>query len=199
MADIIDTLVGVARGDRMDLLRAARPQARENAQRSFELLLEPSEPGSFPLADRYAVATYTVGLQASESPAFTFYSELLEDETSPQLASDVVAMAKKDRRPGPYGSYREPRHASESEPGPTVRYLTGIRPGSISERLAAALEQAHLLSLHPRDAGPEHLRRLEGAGWSADDIVTLSQLIAFLSFQIRVVDGLLALSKETPE
>jgi hypothetical protein len=35
---------------------------------------------------------------------------------------------------------------------------------------------------------------LEAAGWSADDIVVLSQLVAFLSFQIRVVAGLGVLS-----
>jgi uncharacterized protein YciW len=28
------------------------------------------------------------------------------------------------------------------------------------------------------------------AGWSADDIVSLSQLVAFLSFQLRVAWGL---------
>ncbi len=38
------------------------------------------------------------------------------------------------------------------------------------------------------------LQRLLDAGWSTTDIVTLSQLVAFLSFQIRVVAGLHALA-----
>ena len=53
-----------------------------------------------------------------------------------------------------------------------------------------------LLVLHPRDAKPAHLQALLVAGWSTTDIVTLSQLVAFLSFQIRVVAGLRVLSAE---
>jgi hypothetical protein len=56
------------------------------------------------------------------------------------------------------------------------------------------LRHAHFLVFHPRDAQPQRLRVLEAAGWSADDIVVLSQLVAFLSFQIRVVAGLCVLS-----
>jgi len=35
---------------------------------------------------------------------------------------------------------------------------------------------------------------LHNAGWSTNDIVTLSQLVAFLAFQIRAVAGLRALA-----
>ena len=59
---------------------------------------------------------------------------------------------------------------------------------------SAALEQAHLLVFRPRDASPQALQELLNAGWSATDIVILSQLVAFLSFQIRVVVGLRALA-----
>jgi uncharacterized protein YciW len=34
------------------------------------------------------------------------------------------------------------------------------------------------------------------AGWSADGIVTLSQLVSFLAFQVRVVAGLSVLAAE---
>lgn len=196
MPDVIDLLAGISAGSALDSIRATRPQARENAQRSFELLFEPSEPGGFPLAERYAVAAYTVGLQASSSPALAFYTELLEDEGDDALASAVAQLAEAHRRPGPYGSYKESGLIGESEPGPTVEIPADE---AVSQHLAAGLEYAHLLSLHPRDAAPEHLRRLEAAGWSADDIVTLGQLISFLSFQIRVVDGLLALNQEVSQ
>lgn len=198
MADIIDTLAQIEPGSKLDQVRRDRPQARDNAQRSFEVLFEPADPGTFPLAERYAVAAYTVSLQASDSPAATFYTELLEEEISSELAEAVAELAARDRRPGPYGEYKETGLAAESEPGPAVSYTAEQRPAVIDERLAAALEHAHLLSLHPRDAEAEHLRRLEAAGWSADDIVTLSQLISFLSFQIRVVDGLIALKRARP-
>lgn len=192
-ADIIDSLCQITPGSHLDTIRRSRAQARENAQRSFEVLLDPQDPGTFPLSERYAVAAYTVGLQASDSAALAFYLELTEEETDSHFARSIEQLASAARRAGPYGEYREPRHAEESEPGETVHYDPEDVPGS-SPRLAAALEHAHLLSLHPRDARPEHLKRLENAGWSADDIVTLSQLISFLAFQIRVVDGLLALA-----
>ena len=38
------------------------------------------------------------------------------------------------------------------------------------------------------------MQKLIDAGWSTTDIVTLSQLVSFLSFQIRVIAGLLALA-----
>ena len=34
------------------------------------------------------------------------------------------------------------------------------------------------------------LQSLLDAGWSTNDIVTISQLVSFLSYQIRVVSGL---------
>ena len=52
----------------------------------------------------------------------------------------------------------------------------------------------HLLIFHPRDAAPGALQELLDAGWSTTGIVTLSQIAAFLSFQIRVVAGLRALT-----
>ena len=57
-------------------------------------------------------------------------------------------------------------------------------------RLAAAFDYMHLLVFHPRDAAPAELQALLDAGWSTTDIVTLSQIAAFLSFQIRVIAGL---------
>lgn len=197
MADIIDTLVEIEPGSRLDEIRRMRQQARENAQRSFEVLFEPSDEGTFPLAERYAIAYYTVSLQASDSPAALFYAELFEDEAGTELVAAVTELADQSKMQGPYGFYKETGLRLESVPGPMVTYRSEERPAVITERLAAALEQAHLLSLHPRDATAQHLRRLEEAGWNADDIVTLSQLIAFLAFQIRVVDGLLALKGAT--
>ena len=49
---------------------------------------------------------------------------------------------------------------------------------------------------HPRDAAPAALQTLLNAGWSTTDIVTLSQIAAFLSFQIRVVAGLRVLASD---
>ena len=51
-----------------------------------------------------------------------------------------------------------------------------------------------MLVLHPRDATPVHLQALLDAGWTTADVVTLSQLVAFLSYQVRVAAGLRTLA-----
>ena len=51
-----------------------------------------------------------------------------------------------------------------------------------------------MLVFHPRDADVRSLQALLDAGWSTTEVVTLSQLVAFLSFQIRVVAGLKVLA-----
>jgi uncharacterized protein YciW len=56
------------------------------------------------------------------------------------------------------------------------------------------VDHMHLLVFHPRDAAPASLQALLDAGWSTTDIVTLSQIAAFLSFQIRMIAGLRALA-----
>lgn len=53
--------------------------------------------------------------------------------------------------------------------------------------------------LHPRDAAPADLQALLDAGWTTPSIVTLSQIIAFVSFQSRVVAGLIALNATAAE
>lgn len=58
-----------------------------------------------------------------------------------------------------------------------------------SARLEAALVHAQRVSHHPIGAAPGHLHALEAIGWSLDAIVTLSQIIAFVSFQSRLLRG----------
>ena len=57
-------------------------------------------------------------------------------------------------------------------------------------RLAAILEHVELLVLNPGAARPSDLAALLAAGLGAPEIVTVSQLIAFTSYQIRVFVGL---------
>ena len=67
----------------------------------------------------------------------------------------------------------------------------------LGPRLSSAFEHVHMLVYHPRDARPATLEAMLDAGWSTTDVVTLSQLVSFLAFQIRVVAGLMAM-RETP-
>ncbi|WP_147197665.1 alkylhydroperoxidase domain protein [Pantoea sp. CCBC3-3-1] len=56
--------------------------------------------------------------------------------------------------------------------------------------LQAALAHAETLTFTPAAATQGDLHALREAGWSVQDIVTLSQLVAFVSFQSRLLTGL---------
>ncbi|MGQ7934444.1 CMD domain protein [Paraburkholderia sp. D1E] len=75
--------------------------------------------------------------------------------------------------------------------------LDSIEAGTLDPatdaRLIAILSHVKLLTLAPVDARPEHLLTLQQAGITARGIVALSQLIAFVTYQLRVVVGLKAL------
>lgn len=188
-ADIIDLLAGIAPGSPLDAVRDQRPQARANAQRSFTALLEPGDPGTFPLSERYAVAAFVAHLHGFGQAA-AFYADLLGDE-APELVPVVEDAARAGASTGPYGVYREPGLAAESTPGPAW----AASAEGLGERLAAALTHAHLLVFRPRESSAAAIRALVEAGWSADDIVTLSQLVAFLTFQLRLAWGLRVLNE----
>lgn len=190
-ADIIDLLAGIAPTDPLSAVRDQRPQARENAQRSFEALLEPAAPGAFTPAERYAVATFVARLHAFDA-ATAFYGDLLGDE-APALGDPVADAAAAGAASGPFGVYREPGLHAESTDGP--RWTPdAAQAEALGPRLTAALVHAHLLVLRPREARAAALQDLVEAGWGADEIVSLSQLVAFLTFQLRVAWGLRVLA-----
>jgi CMD domain protein len=60
----------------------------------------------------------------------------------------------------------------------------------LTPRLLAILEHVDRLTDEPRVATPAHLAGLKAHGLSDANIVTISQLIAFLSFQVRAIVGL---------
>jgi CMD domain protein len=72
--------------------------------------------------------------------------------------------------------------------------VSAASKSALGARLAAAFEHAHLLVFRPRDAASSDMKALLAAGWSNTGIVTFSQLVAFLSFQVRVVSGLRTLA-----
>lgn len=195
-ADLIELLAGIRPDSPLAQLRDRRSQARENAQRSFEVLLEPVEPGTFPIKERYAVAYFT-SLLHDFGAAAELYGDLLGDE-APELVDVIKTAAETARATGPYGRYREPDLAAESVPGPVWTAGADTVAG-LGDRLAAALGHTHLLVFRPRESTPAALRTLVDAGWSADDIVKLSQLVAFLTFQLRTAAGLRTLHDSISE
>jgi CMD domain protein len=122
-----------------------------------------------------------------------FYAAALQKLGHPELADAINGEIVRGSVEGPYGGYPEGPLSVEDKDGLEYQVSADNRE-SLGPRLAAALEHAHLLVFHPRDASPAALQKLLDAGWATTDIVTLSQLVAFLSFQIRVVAGLRALA-----
>ena len=191
--DIIDMLAGIEPGSGLDAIRARRLQARENAQKSYLSLFEPIDAGDFSLAERAAIAAFVTGLHG-ESPVAAFYREkLAANADGTALVEPIQIEIERGKTSGPYGAFPAGPLSVENKAGLIYRVGTERKP-QLGARLVAALEHAHLLVFRPRDAASADMKALLAAGWSTTGIVTFSQLVAFLSFQVRVVSGLRTLA-----
>lgn len=110
-------------------------------------------------------------------------------ETDPALARLIEREAEDSAHPGPYGRFPAGPLSAEDLDGPVYAVADPVRH-EIGPRLSAALEHAHLVTLHPRDATPASLQALAAAGWTGEGIAVLLDLIGFVTFQSRVVAGL---------
>ncbi|WP_164937246.1 CMD domain protein [Bradyrhizobium vignae] len=191
--DIIDMLAGIEPGSALDAIRARRLQARENAQKSYLSLFEPIDASDFSLAERAAVAAFVTGLHG-ESPVAAFYREkLAASADGAALVEPIRSEIARGKTSGPYGAFPAGPLSVEDKAGLIYR-VSAERKSELGARLVAALEHAHLLVFRPRDAASADMKTLLAAGWSTTGIVTFSQLVAFLSFQVRVVSGLRTLA-----
>jgi CMD domain protein len=191
--DVIDMLVGIEPGSALDAIRKRRPQAREQAQASYLALFAPGDAGGVSPMERFAVATFVTGLHGEPETASFYAAGLAVNGVTAGLRAAIDAAIDAAKGQGPYGFYPAGPLSREDTSGPVYRVEADTRR-ELGPRLAAAFDHMHLLVFHPRDAGPAALQSLLDAGWSTTDIVTLSQLAAFLSFQIRAVAGLRALA-----
>jgi CMD domain protein len=191
--DVIDTLVGIKPGSALDAIRHRRPQARDQAQASYRALFDPEIPGGVTATERFAVAAFVTGLHGDAEIAAFYADRLAAAGASVELRGAVDAAIGAAKGQGPYGSFPAGPLSREDATGPTYRASPEIR-GALGSRLSAAFDHMHLLVFHPRDAAPAALQGLLDDGWSTTDIVTMSQIAAFLSFQIRVVAGLRVLA-----
>lgn len=187
--DILDRLAGIGSGSTLDGVRRERPQTRDNIQASYTALFSAPDETGISRSERLAVAGF-VGLLHDDSSASAHYLALLEAQPDGEvLASAVRRQADKAAARGPYGAYPPGPLSQEDEAGP-IFTVTSTDAETLGERLSAALAHVHLLVFHPRNARAADLVELEKAGWSTSAIVTLSQIVAYLSFQIRAAHGL---------
>ncbi len=66
-------------------------------------------------------------------------------------------------------------------------------PWTDASELGAAVRHADLLTVRPSDSRPSDLLALKNAGLTPAGILSLSQTIAFVSYQLRLVAGLRAI------
>jgi CMD domain protein len=192
--DVIDLLSGIEKGSPLDGLRAQRQAARENAQKSYQALFAPTSLGSVSAKERHAVAAYVAGLHRDAGTLAFYMDRLGAQNASRSVVEAIMAEIAHGAAEGPFGRYPRGPLAKEDKAG-LVGRISEANRRTLGARLSAALEHAHLLVFHPRDASPAALQVLLDAGWTTTEIVTLSQLVAFVSFQIRVVAGLRILAQ----
>lgn len=192
MIDAIDTLAGIAPGSSLDALRRRKPITRDNAQASFDALFAPAAFDEMSAVERCAVALFVAALH-QDSPAIAFYRDMLQAAGPPPGSIVAILAAAEGAGAGPYGHFPPGPLSAEDSDGPAFD-IPASHQETLGPRLFAAVAHAHMLVMHPRDAAPDHLRALEAANWSATGIVILSQLVAFLAFQIRAAHGLRALA-----
>ena len=192
-ADVIDALVGITPGSPLDAIRVRRPEARAHAQATYRALFAPDVPGNVTAQERFTVGAFVAGLHGDAAIAAFYVEGLVASGATAALREAVDSAIAEAGARGPYGSYPAGPLSREDAAGPDYRVGPKTRH-ALGRRLPAAFEHVHLLVFHPRDAAPAALQALLDVGWSTTDIVTLSQIVAFLSFQIRVIGGLRTLA-----
>jgi CMD domain protein len=195
--DTIDRLAGVLPGSELDAVRHRREQTRENAQASYHALFIAPDQTGVEHTERVAVAAFVAALHA-DTAVHDHYRRLLAKAGGEELADLVDEVATAAAGEGPYGHYPATADLRGEDAGGLVFRVDAAAAATLGDRLTAALEHAHLLVFRVRESSPEALEALLGAGWSASAIVTLSQIVAFLTFQLRVVHGLRVLKGSAP-
>ncbi len=164
--DLIDSLAGLPVGGSTHVLRHRRDKVALATQGSYDALFDAALPG-LTIAERLLVALYASRL-SNAAALSTHYRARLETLTA-------------DDRP-------DPRALGEAEAGETGQ------PERLSDtRIRALLIFTRTLILTPVEGDQRALLALRGAGISTPAVVSIAQLIAFLSYQIRVVASLAAL------
>lgn len=191
--DLIDKILAITPGSHLDQVRRHREIARDNIQKAYLALFEPVNAGDVSLSERFAVAAFVAGLYGEPLLGDHYAQGLAREAEGTGLAAAIHAETERGRTSGPYGDYPPGPLSRENKAGPHFAIAEANR-SLVGGKLAAALEHAHLLVYRPRDASKAALDALLAAGWSTASVVTLSQLVAYLSFQVRIVTGLATLA-----
>lgn len=197
-ADLIDQVLSITPGSRLDALRRHREVARENIQKAYLALFEPRDVSEVSQLERLAVASFVAGVHGQLVLADHYAHGLTRTTGGTAISAVLTTEIEAGTTEGPYGAYPPGPLSIEDQAGTIYRVGADSRQ-ALGDKLSAALEHAHLLVFRPRDASRAALQALLDAGWSTPAIVTLSQLVAYLAFQVRIVEGLTALAASSEQ
>ncbi len=164
--DLIDQLAALQSGGATHLIRHRRDKVAAATQGSYEGLFDPALPG-MSLLERLQVALYACRLSKADGLA-THYRSRLQELSTHRIESEATK------------AFIEAGASAELASLPDLR-------------LRAMLIFTRTLILTPVEGDKAALLSLPAAGISTAEVVSLAQLIAFLSYQIRLVCGLAAL------
>ena len=165
--DFIDQMVGLAPGDALHTLRHQRDKVAAATQGSYDAMFDAAVEG-LSVTERLLVALYACGLARALELSQHYRSRLVALQVDAAFLHSVEAISESAAQP--------PNAASVTDP-----------------RLHAMLVFTYTLITHPIAGDKPALMKLAQAGLTTPAIVALAQLIAFVSYQLRVVVGLKAM------
>jgi CMD domain protein len=163
--DVIDLMAGLAPGNALHTLRHQRDKVAAATQGSYDAIFDTAVEG-LSLTERLLVALYACSLSRAVELSDHYRSRLVALEVDPALLE-----------------------VAES----SIAKATATATATADPRLRAMLAFTHTLITNPIAGDKPALMALSAAGLTTPAIVALAQLIAFLSYQLRVVAGLKAM------
>lgn len=170
--DVIGELAGLD-AEESELIRGHRPEVAHAADRSLSSLFDIPGHDEAPGVGRVlrllaaARSAYVDGAYDVEA----FYVEQIEEEPDePRLTVQQAIQLVRDGADGPAGA-------------------------QTSREIRALLRHIDLLVQRPAAATPDDLVALTASGWDKVEIVVLSQIVTFVSYQTRAVHGLRVLKE----
>jgi CMD domain protein len=176
--DFVAALAGLAPDGPVAALRAFRADTTRYTQGSHDALFS-NEVADLTLRERLYAAWYAALLSRSERTAQAYRERLLALHTEAGNGADATSLLL------------DAIAQHRTEPAGTVGTLANTYP-----RLAAILVHTEALVLRPADTGRSALAPLQAAGLTTGAIVALAQLVAFVTYQVRVVVALRALEAQ---
>ncbi len=168
--DLIDALVGLEVGSNTYAARHFRDEVLTGTQESYEALFD--RDLTLPIETRYLVALYA-SLLSNAKELSEHYLAQIQSEVSSKGISEGINEAIDEK---------------------TLQAVLNNDLSQISDpALKAILLFTRTLTLNPIEGDQNALLSLQNAGISTPDSITIAQLIAFLSYQIRLVTGLKAM------